>query len=184
MKNTRFLTIACVTLALVLSNAKATSFAGDTTSSDTYNRTTESGSPSAFGSNVPFSLFSVTVNTTGLYNFNVVAGNPALLDTFITLYSPTFNQADPEANFLVANDNTLDSNPTLGSSFSTTLTVGSTYLLAVSGLTNDDYGTFSGNVTGPGTATVSAVPEPSTVGFLALAATGFVLACKHKRRLV
>ncbi len=186
MKKITRLTLLCAVLGFMIPQAKAASFVGDTEGQPTYNRVTEDGTSSFIGSTVPFSLFSVTVDTTGLYNFSVVAGNSALLDTFITLYNAPFNSLDPETNFIVANDNTSQSNQALGSSFVQPLTSGSTYVLAVSGLTNDDYGTFSGSVnpvTGPGTASVTAVPEPSTTTLLAIAASAVAWRIARKRRV-
>lgn len=129
-------------------------FSGDTTGALTYNRTNEGQPPTSVanpnGTAVPYTVFKVTVPTTGSYDFEIACG----YDAFTTLYSTDFNPNAPLTNALVANDD--KGGTTARSGFDgVALTAGTTYLLVVSGYVNTSVGTFNGTISGSGAATIT-----------------------------
>ena len=126
-------------------------FSGSTVGALLYNRTEvppTTLSPTATA--VPYTVFRVTVPTTGNYDFEIACA----YDAFTTLYSTDFNPNAPLTNARVANDD--KGGTTARSGFDgVPLTAGTTYFLVVSGFINSSTGTFTGTVTGAGSATVT-----------------------------
>lgn len=155
--------------ALLATPAAAQTFTGDTTGAATYNRTL-SGSPppgySAVGTAVQYNVLSFSVTAGGSYDFLLTGVDPAGWDTFLTLYSGSFDPSAGLTNALIANDDF----PTIGlSGFSYALDTGTSYFAVVSGFGNDDAGAWDLQITGPGTAILSgAIPEPATWGLMIL----------------
>lgn len=144
------------------------SLGGDNTNSPVFNRTTETGALSF--QNPHFDAYLFTVDLGGAYNFAMVAGDPSLFDTYIHLYQGNFNPADPEANFLRANDDGpggANAGSALGN---VALTAGTPYYLVADGFSVLDYGAYTATIQGPGNITAALVPEPSSVLLTALAA--------------
>jgi hypothetical protein len=163
-------------------SAAVVNISGNTTGGPTFTRTTETGFLSS-QSGVPYAQYNVIVDTPGIYTFSVAAINPVFYDTFIHLYETSFNPADPENNFLAANDD-FTGDPTDGSSLGFNLAAGSNYVFLVDGLFGEgspDEGAFSGTIGGPGTASVTAVPEPSA-GLAAMVSVVFGIAFCGRRR--
>ena len=163
-------------LILPLTGAAAgVTLAGDDTNSPVFNRPTETGAASF--QNPHFDAYLFTVDLSGAYNFSLVAGNPAFFDTYLHLYQTGFNPADPEANFLRANDDA-PAGTNAGSALSgVALTAGTRYYLVADGFSVLDYGAYTATIQGPGNITAALVPEPSSVAFMAMAAAfgGWVL---------
>lgn len=133
---------------------------GDTTDAAIFNRPVEDVSGlSAVGTQVSFNQFSFTVSATGTYSFLTTAA----FDSFIFIYSPSFNPGSPLTNALVGNDDLLG---TTTSGFVVDLTAGTPYVLVTTGYESFEYGQYSTTIGGPGA--VSAVPEPETYALMTL----------------
>lgn len=142
----------------------AQTFTGTTTlTSPTFNRTL-SGSPptalSAAGVGVHYNLLPFTVTLSGNYAFELVGTAPAGWDTFLGLYSGSFNPSSPLTNVIYADD---DSGPGSGSAFTASLLAGTSYFGVITGFDSADVGAWSLTISGQGRAVPStAVPEPAT----------------------
>lgn len=173
MKSSFLSTIA--TCALIVSSvmpfsgqAATLTLNGDDTTSATFNRPTESGASSF--QNPRFDAYGFVVNLDGDYSFGLVAADPANFDTFIHLYQTGFNPADPEANFLRANDDG-PGGADAGSALSNVhLVAGTQYYVVADGFSALDYGAYTATISGPGNITAVPAPEPSSTLLIALAA--------------
>jgi hypothetical protein len=177
--------LATVALAVVVSTpASAANFIGATTlASPTYNRPLAGTPPvslSAVGTAVHYQTVAFTVGTTGSYTFLMSALVPAGWDTFLSLYSNSFNPALSLTNILVSNDD----NPTIGlSGFTINLTAGTSYFAVATGFGNNDVGTYNLAITGPGTVNFPAaagVPEPATWAMMLLGFGGVGFAMRRR----
>jgi len=169
--------------ALILATpAGAQVFTGTTTTSDpTFNRPLANGNAaptglSGVGTAVYYDRLGFTVTSSGSYTFLMQGLNPTNWDTYLGLYSNSFNATSPLTNALIYNDD----NPTIGlSGFTYNLTTGTSYIAIMTGFGNTDMGSWSLTIAGPGTAVpvnAGAVPEPATwamlmMGFGAVGAT-------------
>lgn len=163
-------------------SAASVSISGDTTGGAAFNRPTVTGALSS-QNGVPYAQFNVTVALSGIYTFSVAADNPISFDTFTHLYGPGFDPLDPETNFLTANDDAT-ANPNDGSSFTYELDAGSSYVFLVDGFLgagSPDAGAFSGTISGPGSLSVTAVPEPGSA-LASLLSVGVGVAFCTRRR--
>jgi hypothetical protein len=151
-------------VATVASPASAVVIFGDTTGGATYNRALSGIPPtgySAVGTDVHYQVTSFTVTTSGNYDFLVTGLNPATWDTFLGLHATSFDPSDALFNAVAYNDDY----PTIGlSGFTVALTAGTSYFAVVSGFENDDFGTYSLSITGPGGVVTGGggVPEPAS----------------------
>ncbi len=156
------------TVALSLSSiSTAQSFVGTTTGAPTWNRPLAGAPPTSLsgtGTAVPFESTLVSVNVSGSYTFNLDAEADAW-DTYAFLYTDPFTSVSPLANVLIGND---DSPTSLNSEFTISLTAGTQYAFVATGFGNGDFGDYTTTVTGPGTATFGAVPEPASMTALAI----------------
>jgi hypothetical protein len=177
----KILPLLLTTLSLASATAFGNnySFNGDTTGASPFNRPTEPGDAlSDIGTAVPYYALNFSVNLSGSYNFSALPGDSSSFDSFIHVYSGSFNPSAPLNNFLAANDDAPG-----GSAFGSALNglsliAGNNYTFVIDGFGNSDFGPFSANISGPGS--VSPVPEPSA---LALIGIGSALAGLARRRL-
>lgn len=174
-------TIAMLLVSNAVSSAAVSAVTGDTSGMPTYIRTTVSGFASSQA--VPYMLYTVSVNVSGSYTFGVIANNPALFDTFESLYNSPFNPADSESNWLASNDDA-SANSADGSELSFNLNAGTGYSFVVTGFLgggSPDEGIFTANISGPGPVTISAVPEAgSTLAGILSAGLGFAYCSRRK----
>ena len=143
--------LALVAFLVLVANAVADTviYTGTTAGGPIWNRP-QSGNPptalSAVGTAVPWSSQAFTVNLAGSYVFQSTATTVGF-DNFSFLYFTSFNPATPFTNVLIGNDD----NPVIGlSGFTFNLTAGTNYIFVITGFLNDDFGTFSNSITGPG----------------------------------
>lgn len=129
---------------------QTTNFAGDTSGDPTWTRPTSvgdgtSGSCTLSGTATAVSYEALPMNVTeaGLYTITTTYGGH---DGYLFLYDGSFNAADPCLNLIALND---DFGGIGGSQILATLTPGS-YTLVVTGFGNDDAGSYTGTVVGPG----------------------------------
>ena len=150
---------------------------GDTTGAPTYNRALTTTTLSAVGTDNPYEVTTFTVDTTGTYT---LALNSDVFDTFLSLYSPSFDPSNALANILAVDD---DGGPDFNSLISFTLTSGTTYLAVATGFAPEDFGAYTLTLDGPGDITLGGggglVPEPAT---WAMMIGGFGLAGGALRR--
>lgn len=183
---TRFLstaaacTLTCLSVLPVSGVASMLNLSGDDTSSPAFDRPTETGALSF--QNPRFDAYLFTVDLSGAYDFSLVAADPANFDTYLHLYQTGFNAADPEANFLRANDDA-PGGVNAGSALShVALAAGTPYYLVADGFSALDYGAYTATITGPGNITAAAAPEPSAALLIGLAALGGVGLIRRARR--
>lgn len=159
---------------------------GDTTGGPTWQRTL-SGSPpgllSGVGNAVAYEVFEFTVTADGTYDFLSTATTPGY-DNFLHLYVGAFDPTNQFSGVLIANDDF----PSIGlSGFSFALTAGLTYLTVNSGFANDDFGTYTMRISGPGDILPGGgggvIPEPATWGMM-IAGFGLIGAAARRRRTV
>jgi hypothetical protein len=145
-----------------------------------FNRPVEGGgSLSAVGTNVPYIAYQFTVTASGSYNF-LMTSQPPTFDTFLILYSGSFNPASGLANFVIGSDDLLGSLTQSG--FAANLTAGTTYILVAAGFENSDAGAFRIRINGPGAINLTPIPEPATLTLLGLGLAGVSAAIGRKRR--
>ncbi|WP_414527739.1 hypothetical protein [Nodularia chucula] len=141
-----------------ISKSLAIVFTGDTTGQPTWNRPVQGNPPtnlSLAGTAVPYSVQEFFVDTNGAYNFL----STTIWDNFTFLYASAFNPTAPFTNVIIGNDDF----PTIGiSGFNgVNLTANQSYFFVTTGFANSDFGTFTNEITGPGTITLgSPTPVP------------------------
>ena len=179
------LMLAALALSAVLASpAAAVTVIGTTVGGPTFNRPLAGTPPtglSGVGTAVSYVLTPFTVSATGNYSFLMTGLTPANWDTFLGLYSTSFNSGSPLVNAIVYNDDF----PSIGlSGFSSTLTAGTSYIALATGFANTDAGRYSLEINGPGTITIGgipAVPEPTTWAMI-IAGFGIVGSALRRRR--
>ena len=166
---------AAVSLPAVPAMADTYDIFNDTTGASVFNRPTQAGDAlSDFGSAVPYYAQIFSVNLSGNYDFSAHANTPSSFDTFIHVYSGSFNPSAPLNNFLAANDDA-SASPDLGSALNgLTLLAGNSYTFVIDGFGDSDFGQFKATISGPGT--ISPVPEPAALTLVGLGLMGFCLA--------
>ena len=158
-------TFACVSAA----QANIETFVGDTTGGPTFNRLLADLSDlSPNGTAVAYEVHSFKVDVAGAYTFLTTAA----FDSFVFLYSPTFDAGAPLSNALIGNDDLVDFTT---SGFAYDLAAGTTYLYITTGYDNDEFGQYSTTIGGPGDIG-PAVPEPASYVLLALGLAALGLA--------
>jgi PEP-CTERM motif len=151
-------------------------FSGDTTGGPTYNRPVAGNPPTALsgvGTAVHYQVLGFTVSTNETYSVETTSASFG--DTFITLYSGSFDSNNPLTNALVADD---DGGTGSLSLFSRSLAAATQYYLVVTSFSNVEFGTFTGTISAEsGTATLDQsnnVPVPSSFALLALGGLAFL----------
>ncbi len=179
------LIVALLVLSAVPALADSVLVNGNTTGGPTYNRPLAGTPPSglsAVGTAVRYSVIQFTVGAAGSYTL-LGTSTTVDYDPFLTLYQNSFNPAAALTNAMVANDDLTLGNFTQ-SGFSINLTTGVTYFAVQTGFDNLDFGTFTLNISGPGTVVVAGgpapVPEPATMFLLATGLAG--IGAKLRRR--
>lgn len=146
---------------------------GDTTGAAIFNRPIEDLSGlSAVGTEVSFHQFSFTVSAAGAYSFLTTAA----FDSFMFIYSPSFNPGSSLTNALIGNDDLLG---TTTSGFVIELNADTRYVLVTTGYESFEYGQYSTTIGGPGV--VTAVPEPETYALTILGLGVVGLACRRAK---
>jgi hypothetical protein len=171
MNATKFFRAAVVTSALFVGLASNASAAIVTWTGDTTGGATVDVTPFEFdGTAVPYAATTFTVDVAGEYSFLLTGAFN--YDTVTLLYENSFDPSDVQTNLVTGSDDDVTYNT---SSFSAELTVGTTYTFVATGYDDASFGAYSLTIGGPGTPTVSAVPEPATYAMLGLglAAVGF-----------
>ncbi|MEP0914727.1 PTPA-CTERM sorting domain-containing protein [Leptolyngbya sp. GB1-A1] len=177
---------ACVALGTAApSLAGSLTFSGTTAGQPTWNRPVQNGSNaptalSAIGTNVPFSTFGFTVDTTGLYNFLSVGTDPAGWDNYTFLYQGDFNPTQPLTNVLRGNDDF----PGIGvSGFNdVSLVSGLNYFLITTGFDNSNAGRFDNTISGVGNISEIGNPQPIPTPALLPGLIGMGIATLRKRK--
>lgn len=135
---------------------------------------------SAVGTAVRYDRFSFTVSAGGAYAFLMNSGTGGF-DTFLGLYSGSFNPASPLTNVLQYND---DFTGLTTSGFTQALTTGTTYIAVLTSFNNNELGNYSLTIDGSGTVTpgVGVVPEPATWAMMmaGIGAVGFAMRRRQK----
>jgi hypothetical protein len=112
------------------------------------------------GSQVAYRTHTFTVDMAG--DYSMVATGLAF-DTFLFLYQNSFDPMSPLDNGVAGNDDAVSLNT---SGFESSLSVGTSYVLVMTGFSSDQAGAYSITIAGPGV--ITAVPEPSAWLMLAL----------------
>ena len=178
---------------LVLAVACSQTFAqnafwtGDTTGDPTFNRPEELDSLSSFADAVPYEVQPFWVTSTGQYVFEADAqasNGFNHTDTFILVYSGSFNAGTPLVNLIAGDDDfsgtftlltgtgggiessriALGDTSNLGGDIGLNLTANTQYYAVVTGFENTDFGTYRAGIgAGPGNVNLGVVPEPATM---------------------
>ena len=150
------LAFAAAVAALLLaaatgSRADTYTYSGTTSPAAVWSRSVDNDKqqPTALsgcGTQVPYSVFGFTVDTTGNYTIQSAASG---WDNYTLLYTGAFDAARPLQNAALAND---DYNFTSGQAGfgGAALAAGTPYYLVTTGFGNFDYGAFSNSISGAG----------------------------------
>lgn len=162
--------VAALAATTGMAMANVVVFNGDTTGGPTYNRVL-SGSPptglSGVGTAVHYQVVPVYTDFTGSVNFEITSGG---FDTFMSLYSGSFNSGNALADIVIADD---DAGAGSLSLFAASLTGGAQYYVVVTGFGNADFGTYQLQMSSTSSnITIGVVPAPGAVAMLGL--TGLV----------
>lgn len=163
-------------------SAEAIVVLGTTAGGPTWTRPTAGNPPvglSGVGIGVNYSVTPLFVGTTGSYTLLSETTAPVNWDNFSFLYQTSFNAASPLTNVLVGNDD----NTTIGlSGFTRVLTAGSQYFFITTGFQPGDAGTWSLDITGPGSISIGVIPEPGTYALMGLGAAVVLMATRRRAR--
>lgn len=170
------LTISAMALTAAPALAGNYSFNGDTTGGLTFNRPTDAGDAlSLIGTEVPHLSLSFTVSQSGSYNLSLNAVDPGSYDTFMHLYSGSFNPSSPLDNFFAANDDAPGGSAFGSALTGVSLTAGNSYVFVLDGFGNTDFGAFNASISGLGDISINSVPEPSVLSLGGFAGMGLLM---------
>lgn len=122
-------------------------------SSTTWHRPLRCTLLSGAGTSVAYHVQEFTVDVDGLYRLEMTSSTLFNKDGHFTLYAGAFNPALPFTNCLTADD---DSGAGLMPRLDVELTAGTNYILVTSPFENGYQGSFTNEISGPGTARLSA----------------------------
>jgi len=188
MKLVKVALFACAVALSLPSVASAAVISGTTTTGPVFTRPTVSlVSLSSAGTGVHYQVTEFSVSSAGSYNFSETA--LPVYDTFLILYSNSFDPAHPLANALIANDDIMtgiEVTPGL-SQFSSNLLTGVSYFVVATGFAPEHFGAYTLTIDGPGTITLGsgsgAVPEPAA-WMLMIGGFGLVGGAMRRRQKV
>ncbi|RYG35983.1 PEP-CTERM sorting domain-containing protein [bacterium] len=168
------LSIAFALAAVSVASADVVNFSGSLdASSATFNRTTVSGGLSAVGTSVYYDTQLFSVSQSGTYTLTI---NPGTADSFLALYT-VFDPASGATNFVGADDDGLASFG--GSKLSINLVSGTTYTFVTTAFANGATFDYDNTISGDGTISLQAVPEPASMAALGLG--GLALLRRRKK---
>ena len=108
-------------------------------------------------SNAPhYQSLEITVSTAGSYTFTRSGTTPVM-----NLYENSFNATSTCINWLASSANDTGAGISTGASVTANLSVGTTYILTVSGFSTNDVGTYTINFSGAGDILVANIPPSS-----------------------
>lgn len=174
-----------LSVILGASHAEAAIFeySGSTAGGQTWNRPNEGNPPtqlSTVGTDVSFSAWAFSVDTSGDYSFEVVSAKS--FDPFLFLYQGSFNHANPLDSNAVLDGNDDQSFGNSLSKFSHSLNAGTNYYLVTTGYQNFDAGLFTNQISGLGNIT-PAVPEPEEWAMMLVGAALVSFQVRRKQSL-
>jgi Putative Ig domain/Dockerin type I domain len=146
-----------------------------TGSSQSYNHPDSTGAALS-GQVSPFQAMAFRVSADDVYTLSNMSSTFPGSDTFLALYSPSFNPSNPLFNLVNVNDNFAPLG--LGSQITQALTANTTYILVTSGANSGVTGDVIDKIYSPGTGTITltthalpAVDAPTATGVTAGGAT-------------
>jgi hypothetical protein len=163
--------MALIALAasFVAAPAMAQVYNGDTTGGPTWARPVLllPPPPSGVGSAVPYEVVPLVVGADGTYSF-LMERTGTFWDPSLLLYEGSFSPTDQFTGRIAANDDCAATG--FQSCFDIGLLTGVSYFAVATGFGNNDFGTYSLTVRGPGTVTFfpddqgggGVIPEPAT----------------------
>jgi hypothetical protein len=122
-----------------------------------------------------FETTDFSVDTSGLYD---ILSNQDFFDGMIFVYETSFDPLSQFTNYLDGDDDFTRYRDSFIEDLQ--LNVGTDYVLVSGAYSAGDFGTHSYTITGPGTASISAVPLPAG-GLLLLSGFGGVAALKRRK---
>lgn len=184
-----FLLISLATALSVNAFAVDLFVSGELTANDpTFNRPLSSSSTSGVGTAVHFDTFVFHVTADGAYTAELgqlLGANSPTFDTYLVLYSDSFDSTTPLVNYLTHNDDFTVGNPftvlnqathensslTRSRISPANLLAGVNYTAVLTTFSNGEVGTWSAGIGGgPGDVVAGPVPEPATMTLLGLGA--------------
>ena len=165
------LTLSLLSFAIATQFASAATITGSTQGDPTWRRPIANNNIhtlSSTGTAVAYDVIQFTVSAAGNYSFQETAAHN--WDNYTFLYSTSFDPTHQLTNVVAGNDD----NPSIGvSGFTAHLNSSVQYYFVSTGFSNQDFGSFSLSISGPGSVNfasaivpssdTAAVPEPSTM---------------------
>lgn len=158
--------------------AGTTSYSGDTTGNPTWNRTAGTSYLSGIGTAVPYETQVFSVSLSGNYTITSAYDQ---YDGYVHLYASSFDPLDQFTNLMAADD---DYSTIYDAQLAdASLVSGTDYIIVNSGFDNDDFGTYTTTIAGPGDIQIGGgcptVPVPTSLG---LVAVGCLSLLRRRRR--